>query len=199
MALETVFSLLNVRWSLSGEDTGNVDSVSGRGANTIEVGSESSANRGIHEVALHHTKLGLGIVFSLVKLNALVLYCLELTLMRSIPINISDNTGVFKINDGVVDKKSGSGGRMEDVEVVIFDPRSVEVWRGVCTCVKRNGVFRIALLVNSYKVSINPNLSEGDVLCYFVLPILIEEDQRVLSRITAIVLAPSETWVIWVV
>jgi len=176
-----------------------VNGVSGRRADTIEMRNESGANGGIGEVALYHVEFALSVVFSLIKLDALVFYCLEFTLMHSIPINVSDNTGILEIYDSVVDEKSRGRGRMKYIEVVIFDPRAIEVWGGVCTCVERNGVFGVALLANSYKVSIDSDLSEGDISCNFVLPILIEEDKGVLPRITAVVLAPSKTQMIWVV
>ena len=167
--------------------------------NTIEVRGESSADCCVSEVVFHYAEFALGGVFPFVKLDMLAFYRLELALMHPISINVSDNTRVLEIYDGVVDEKSGSGGRVEDVEVVIFDPRSIEIGRRVCTCVKGNGVFGVALLANSYKVSIDPNLSEGNVSCYFILSVLIEEDEGILSQVTAVVLAPSETWMIGVV
>jgi len=88
---------------------------------------------------------------------------------------------------------------VENVKVVIFDPRSIEIGRRVCSCVKGDGVLGVALLTNSYKVSIDPDLSEGDVSCYFILSVLIEKNEGVLPRITAVILAPSETRMIGVV
>ena len=167
--------------------------------NTIEMRGESGANGSVSEMSFHHIELALCIALPPIKLNLLVFYCLEFALICSIPVDISNNAGVFKIYNGIVDEESGGGGRMEDIEVVIFDPRAIEVWGGVCTCVERNGVFGVALLANSYKVSIDSDLSEGDISCNFVLPILIEEDKGVLPRITAVVLAPSKTQMIWVV
>ena len=35
---------------------GNVDGISGRGANMVEVGSESGVDGGVGEVLLHHAK-----------------------------------------------------------------------------------------------------------------------------------------------
>ena len=64
---------------------------------------------------------------------------------------------------------------------------------------KGNRVLRVALLANSYDVSVDPYLPKGDVLRYFVLPILIEEDKRVLSCVTPIVLTPPRAWMIWVI
>jgi len=178
---------------------GNMYGVSRRGANMIEVGNEPSTNGSIGEVSLHHAKFALGIAFSPVKLNSLVLYHLEFTLMRSIPIDVSDNTRVFEIYDGVVDKESRGGGRMENVEVVVFDPRTVEVGRGVCLRMKGNGVLRVPLLADSYKMSVNPDLSESYILCYLVLTVLVKEDKGVLPRITVVILTPPISWVIWVV
>jgi len=176
-----------------------VDGISGGRTNAIEMRDEPSVDRGVSEVVFHHTEFALGGVFPFVKLDTLAFYCLELVLMHPISVDISDNTRVLEIYDGIVDEESGSGGGMENVEVVIFDPRTIEIGRGVCACMKGNGVLGVALLANSYKVSIDPNLSKSDVSRYFVLPILIEEDEGVLSRITAIVLAPPKTWVIWII
>ena len=184
---------------MRGKDAGNVYGISRRGADTIEMRNELGANRSIGEVAFHHAELGLGIVFPLVKLDTLAFYCLELALMCPIPIDVSNNTRVFEIYNGIVDKESGGGEGVKDVEVVILDPGVIEIRRGMCMCVEGNGVLRVTLLANSYDVSIDSNLSESDISCYFVLPILIEEDKRVLLCITAIVLTPSETWMIWVV
>jgi len=176
-----------------------VNGVSGRRTNTIEVRYEPSADGGVGEVTFYHAELALCVILPFVKLDTLAFYRLELALMRSISINVSDNTRVFKIYNGVVDKESRGGGRVEDVEVVVFDPRAVEIGRGVCSCMEGNGVLGIALLASPYKVGVDPNLSKGDVSRDFVLPILIEKDKGVLPRITAVVLAPSEAWVIGIV
>jgi len=178
---------------------GNVNSVSGRGTNAVEMGNKSSANSGISEVAFHHAKLALSVFFPPIKLNSLALYRLEFALMCLIPINISNNTRVPEVYDGVVNEESGGGRRMENIEVVIFDPRTIEIGRGVCVCVKGDGVFRVSPFTNSYNVSINPNLSEGNISCYFVLPVLIEKYKRVLPHITTVVLAPPVSWVIGVI
>jgi len=167
--------------------------------NAVEMGNESGANGSIGEVALHHAKLALSTFFPSVKLNSLTFYRLKFALVCLIPINISDNTRVFEVYDGIVDEESGGGGRMEDIEVVILDPRAIEIGGRVCVCVKGNGVFGVSPLANSYNMSVDSDLSEGDVSCYFVLPILIKEDKGVLLRITAVVLAPSSSWVVRVV
>jgi len=102
------------------------------------MGSELGVDRSISKVPFYHTELALGAVLPSVKLNLLALYCLKFALMRLIPVNISDNTGILEINDGVVDEESGGGGRVENIEVVIFDPRAIEIGGRVCTCVEGN-------------------------------------------------------------
>ena len=199
MALEAVFTFLDIRQSLSHENTGDMYGVSGGGANTVEVRSELGANGSIGKVAFYRAELALGVILPPVELNLLALYRLEFTLMRLIPIDISDNTRVLEIYNGIVDEESRGGGRVEDIEVIILDPRAVEIGRGMCPCVERDRVFRVSPLANPYKMSVNSNLPKGDVSCYFILTILIEEDEGVLLRITAVILAPSVSWVVWVV
>ena len=168
-----------------------MDSVSGRRTNAIEVRDEPSADGGVGEVTLHHAELALGVIFPFVELDTLAFHRLEFALMRPISINVSDNARIFKFYDSVVDEKSRGGRRMEDVEVVIFDPRAIEIGGGVCPCMKGNGVFGVTLLASPYEVCVDPNLSKGDVSRDFVLPILIEEDEGVLPQITTVILAPS--------
>ena len=165
----------------------------------IKVRNKSGVNSSVSKVSFHHTEFALGTVFPPIELNSLALYHLEFTLMCSISINISNNTGILKIDNGIVDEKLGSGGRVENVEVVIFDPGAIEIGSRVSTCMEGNGKLRVAMLASPYKVSIDPSLPEGDVACHLVLPVLIEEDERVLSRITAVILTPSNSWVVRVI
>jgi len=167
--------------------------------NAVEMGNKLGVDGGISKVAFHHAEFALGVTFLPVKLNLLAFYHLEFALIRLIPIDVSDNTRVLEIYDGIVDEKSRGGRGMENVEVVIFDPRTIEVGRRVCLHVKRNGVLRAPLLVNPYNVSINPNLPKSDISHYFVLTILIEEDEGVLPHITVVILTPSISWVVWIV
>ena len=199
MALKTVFTFLDVQWPLSSENAWDVDGISRRGAETIKVRNKLGANSSVSKVSFHHTEFALGTVFPLVELDSLALYHLEFTLMCSIPINVSDNTRILEIDNSIVDEESGSGGRVEDVKVVIFDPGTIEIGSRMCACMEGDGELRIAVLASSYKVSIDPNLPEGDVTCHFILPVLIEEDERVLPRITAVILAPSSSWMVRVI
>ena len=199
MAFKTVFSFLDIGRSLCHKDTGNVDGISGRRMNATKVRDKPSVNCGIGEMAFHHGEFALGITFLPVKLNLLAFYRFEFTLMCPISIDISDNTGVFEIYDGVVDEKSRCGGRMKDIEVIIFDPRTIEVWSRMCSHMKRDRILGIALLMSPYKVSIHTNLSKSDVMCHLILTILVEENKGVLPRITAVILAPPVPWMIRVI
>ena len=151
------------------------------------------------EMSFYHTEFALSVVLPFIKLDSLALYCLEFALMHSIPKNISDNTGIPEINDGIVDEESGGGRRMENVEVIVFDPGTIEVGSGMCSCMKGDRILSIAALVSSYKVSIDPNLPKGDIACHLILSVFVEEDKWVLPRITAVVLAPPSSWMVWVV
>jgi len=46
----------------------------------------------------------------------------------------------------------------------------------MCICMEGDGILGVALLASPYKVSINTNLSEGNVSCHFILAILVEEN-----------------------
>jgi len=70
---------------------------------------ESGANCGVSEMAFHHVEFALGGIFPLVKFDTLVFYHLELAVMRSISVDISNNSRILEINDGVVDEESGGG------------------------------------------------------------------------------------------
>ena len=150
-------------------------------------------------MSFHHAELALSAAFPSVKLNSLALYHLKFALVCSIPVDISDNPRILEIYDGIVNKELGCRRGVENIEVVIFDPRSVEIGSGMCMCVKGNGVLGVALLADPYNVSIDPNFPEGDIVCHLILPILIEEDKWVLPHITVVVLAPSSSWMVWVV
>jgi len=199
VAFETVFTFLDVRWSLGSKDTGDVDGVSGRGTDTVKVRDKSGANCSIGEVSFHHVEFALSTIFPLIELNSLALYRLKFALMCPISVDVSNNTRILEIDNGIVDEESGSGGRMKNVEVVIFDPRAIEVGGGMCMCVEGDRELGFPTLVSPYKMSIDPDLSEGDVMCHLVLSVLVEEDKQILPHITAVIFAPSDSWMVWVV
>ena len=93
----------------------------------VEMQHKSGANGGIGEMVFYHTKFALSIAFPPIKLNSLALYHLEFTLMHLISIDISNNARVLEIYDGIVDKESGGGRGVKNIEVIIFDPWAIGV------------------------------------------------------------------------
>jgi len=174
-------------------------SVSGGGANAVKVGNKLGANSGVSEVMFHHTELALSAFLSSIKLNLLALYHLELALMRLISVYISNNTRVLEVYDGIVDGESRGGRGVEDVEVVVLDPRAIKVGRWVCLRMKGDGILGITLLADPYNMSVDSHLPKNDISRYFVLTILIEKDKRVLPHITVVILTPSGPWMIRVI
>ena len=176
-----------------------MDSVGRGGTDAVKIRNKLSMNGSVGKVSFHHAEFALGAFFPSIKLNLLALYRLEFALMHSISVDVSDNTGIFEIDDSIVDEKSGSGGGVENIEVVVFNPRAIEIGGRMCMCVEGNRELRVATFVSSYKMSVDPNLPEGDIACHLVLPILVEENKWVLPRITVVILAPPISWMVWVV
>ena len=199
MALETIFTFLDIWWPLSGENAWDVDGISRRGTDMVKMRNKSGAHSGTSEVSFHHTEFCLSVVFPFVKFNSLTFHCLEFALMHLIPIDISNNARILEIDDSIVDEKSGSGVGMKNVEVIILDPRTIEIGSRVCTCMEGNGKFRVTTLVSPYKVGVDSNLSVSDITCHLVLPVFVEKDKWVLLRITMVVLAPPTSWMVRVV
>ena len=79
---------------------------------------------------------------------------------------------------------------MEDVEVSIFDPRSIEVWGGEGSGMKRGGVLVVALASHSYKMSIFSNAPITNILSCFCLSLLVEEDNGVEMGLSSIIPYP---------
>ena len=87
---------------------------------------------------------------------------------------------------------------MENAKPIILDSRTIEIGRWKCLCMKGDGVLRVTLLPNAYKVGIHTNLPECDVASYFILVVLINKNEGVMVGISCIVLTPPFTRVIWV-
>ena len=58
---------------------------------------------------------------------------------------VGQDPRIFESNKRSVDKKAGSVSRMEDVEVGVLDPMTVEVGRGVCLGIEWSGVLSFVL------------------------------------------------------
>jgi len=74
-----------------------------------KVGLKMSTYYYMGEIMLHSEELGLGTIFSVVQLNSSSLYIGQLVLVCLVPMHVSDNPQVFKVNESVVDKELTGG------------------------------------------------------------------------------------------
>ena len=148
------------------------------------------------KVTLHGEELGLGVVLSIVQFDSSLLYVSQLILVCPIPVHISDNPWILKIDKSIVNVKMASGRRVENIEVCVFDPSAIEVRGGEGPSVKRGGILAIPFTSYPYKMSIFPNASVGNVLSHFCLSFLIEEDDGIEVRLSAVVPYPPFTRVV---
>jgi len=74
-----------------------------------EVRKETSADRCVSEVSLHHKELGLGAIFSVGELHSMPLHIFQLNLVCPISVYVSDYPRVFEVNQGIVNKEATSG------------------------------------------------------------------------------------------
>jgi len=87
---------------------------------------------------------------------------------------------------------------VEDVEVSVLDPNSIEIGRGEGLSMEGGGVFLIALATNANKVSIFVDTPVTNILSSFSLSFLVEEDNRIKVGLSTIILYPPFTRVVGV-
>ena len=150
------------------------------------------------KVLLHCEELVLGAVFSVGELHSSLLHVFQLNLVCPIPVYISNYPRVFEVNQGVVDKEVTSGRGVEDIEVSVLDPSSVEIGRGEGSSMKGGGIFPIALAMNADKISILVDTSVADILGGFCLSFLVKEDDGVEVRLSTVIPYPPFARVIGV-
>ena len=100
------------------------------------------------------------------------------------------------MEEGVVDDKAASGGRVENGEFCVFDSCPEEVCDEVGAGVKGDGVERGGLRPSSLEVYSISNVVVSNIPCYFFLVSFIDEDERVMFWIGRIVFDPILTWVV---
>ena len=69
------------------------------------------------------------------------------------------------------------------MEVGVFDPRAVEVWRGESPSMEGSGILTISLASHSHKVSIFSDAAVGDKPGHLSMSFLIEENDGVEMRL----------------
>ena len=79
---------------------------------------------------------------------------------------------------------------MEDVEIGVLDPCSIEIGRGEGSSMKGGGVFLIALATNADKMSIFIDTPVTDISGGFCLSFLVKEDDRVEVRLSTVIPYP---------
>jgi len=87
---------------------------------------------------------------------------------------------------------------VEDLEVGVFDPRMVEIWRGERSSMEGSGILTISLSSHSHKVSVFSDAAVRDKSSHLSMSFLIKEDDRVKVRLCAIVPYPPFARVIGV-
>ena len=157
---------------------------------------ETSAYCHMGEIVLHSEELSLGVVFSVVQLDPLLLQVGQLVLVRSVPMYVSNNPWVFEVNKSIVNEEPTSGRRVEDVKVSVFDPGMVEVGRGEGPSMEGSRVLAFSLATYPYEVSVFPNAPVRNVLGRFCLSFFIEEDYRVEMGLGPVIPYPPFTRVV---
>jgi len=109
---------------------------------------------------------------------------------------VSDDSWVFEVDQGIVDKKSTSGRGVEDVEIGVFDPSVIEIGGGESLSMKGGGVFASALAANANQMSVFVNAPVTDILGSLRLSFLVEEDDRVKVGLSSVIPYPPFTRVV---
>ena len=117
-------------------------------------------------------------------------------MLRSEGMNVSDNSWVSKVEEGVIDGDTTSGRGMKNGELCVLDSSSEEVCNGVCSSVKGDGVEGRILRSSPLKMYSVANVLVPDVPCDFFFVILVDKDERVVLWISRIILDPILTWVV---
>ena len=110
-------------------------------------------------------------------------------------VYVSQDSRISKINERSVNKKPGGMSRIEDVEVSVLDPTTVEIGRGVCLGVKWSGILGFTFALSPDQVCLFVDCPEANIFCYFRLVLLIEEDEGIMASVTSVEESPSNTWV----
>ena len=77
---------------------------------------------------------------------------------------VSDDPRVLEVDQGIVNKEATSRQGVEDVEVSILDPKTVEIRRGEGSSMEGGGVFVVTFASYAYKVSVFVNTPIADVV-----------------------------------
>jgi hypothetical protein len=108
LAFETVspfaFFVLQLWWSLSGVEAGDIAGGRGGGAFAKEVGLQPSPSSSMRQISFTQELVALSFLLFSVQLQPLTLDVLLGGELRTIGVDVSDNSGIKKVDECVIDK-----------------------------------------------------------------------------------------------
>ena len=66
-------------------------------------------------------------------------------MVRPKSVHVGQDSRISEIDKCHVDKKAGGVSGMENVEVSVLDPTTIEVWRGICLGVEWGSILSLVL------------------------------------------------------
>ena len=156
-ALQVILPWFYVGWSLSSENTRDMLTTWREGgchrrrwgAGDKEVLLQTSANGARGKPSLYCKQLSLCTILLFVQLQALPLDTNKGVMVRPESVYVGQDPRISKVDECSVDKEAGSVSRMEDVEVSVLDPTTVEIGGGICLSIEWSGVLGFTLALSA--------------------------------------------------
>jgi hypothetical protein len=180
----------------TGNETGDGASRRGSGAALVKVGNKAGADGGMGETTLSVQKLTLKLLLIVLDGDLLPLAALSLIDVRAVPVDVSDDARVLEVSKSLVDKGTSGVGRMKNVVVRVFGTRAIEVGRREGLCMEREGVDDTAFVTSPHKPGLVSYGLVGDVPGSFGLAKLVDENERVVSKVSRVEFLPTFTRVV---
>ena len=105
-----------------------------------EVGLEAHMDCCMGQVSFTIQHFLVGIALLVVKVKTLSLDVFKLVVLCMEHVDISYDSRVSKVVEGIIDDKMGGAAGMEDGVVSVLDTRTMEVWGGIGTCIKGGAI-----------------------------------------------------------
>jgi hypothetical protein len=175
------------------DETGEGASRGGSGAALVKMRDEAGTDGGMGKATLSIQKLTLKLLFVVLDDDLLPLAALSLIDVRAVPVDVSNDARVLEVSKGVIDKGAGSVGGVENVMVRVFRTRATEVGRREGACVERERVNDTAFLTSAHESGLVSYWLVCDILGGFGLAKLINEDERVVPKVSHVELLPAFT------
>ena len=108
-------------------------------------------------------------------------------------MNISKNPRVFEIDQCHIHHKARKMGGMKEVEVGVLDPSTIEIGGWIGFRLKWSGILLLVLSSSSNQISVFFRRAKTNILGYFGLSLVIDENKGVVSRVASIKESPPFT------